>query len=129
MATPDAKIPTLLTDVADNLSSIVSNEIRLGRAEMKRGVADLGRGVSLMMAALMFAVPAVTLLAFAGVAAMTQAGVQSWLASLSVAIGLGVLAIVLFAMGRKGMASDHIRLETTTQNIKQDLNSLKESAR
>ena len=127
MSTPDAKIPTLLTDVADNLSSIVSNEIRLGRAELKKGISEVGTGIGLMLASLMLAVPAVTVAAFAGVAALTQAGVEPWLASLAVAAGMGVLAAVLFAMGRKGMASEHAHLGTTAQNVKQDLNSLKES--
>jgi hypothetical protein len=129
MVTPDAKIPALLTDVADNLSSIVSNEMRLGRAELKKGISDIGNGVALMLAALMLAVPAVTVLALAGVTAIAQAGIQPWLASLGVALVMMALAMGLFAMGRKGLASDHAHLETTTDNIKQDINSLKESVR
>jgi uncharacterized membrane protein YqjE len=128
MSAADLKIPQLVESVALNLGDIVRNEIKLARAEVKKGAAEAIQGLVMMGAALVLAIPAVTILAIAIVQGLVDAGLEAWLASLIVALVLAGIAVAIFMGGRKALTSEHVRLEATTQNISQDIKTLKESA-
>ncbi len=128
MSPTEQKIPGLLSDVAESIADVVRNEVRLARAELGKAGSDAMAGLGMIAAALALAVPALTVLAFAVVAALTEAGVAPWLASLGVAISMAIVAFLLFSAGKKTVISDHAKLAATTRNIKSDINALKESA-
>lgn len=129
MSATDQKIPQLIEDVANNLGDIVRNELKLARVETSKGVSDALNGAVYLAAAVALGIPAITVLAAAIVQAMIESGMEGWAASVIVAMVMIAAALLLFLAGRKTLHSRHTKLETTSQNIKQDIKTVKGSMR
>jgi hypothetical protein len=115
----------LLGDIADNLTTLVKQELDLAKTEAKQEVAKAGRGAGLLGGA---GVTGHLALLFASLALMflLDTWMHTALAALIVTVLWAIVAAVLGARGRKELQELNPKLETTQRTIKEDVQWAKE---
>jgi hypothetical protein len=105
--------------VAEDASNLVRAELELAKAEVMEGVRAKGLGAGLFAAAgALAAVAGLGLLITIGLAlALIMPG---WAAALVVSVALLLIAAVLALVGRSKIATP-VRIETTRQNVEEDV--------
>jgi hypothetical protein len=117
-----------IQDVVRNLGGVVQNEMRLAKAEASAGMKEVAGGLATLGAGLAFIIPALTLLGMAVVSLLTsQTELAPWIASAITGFAFAIVGVILVQLGRRGAASSHIGMSTTADNMKQDIQALKES--
>lgn len=123
----DSSISHLLKDVLRDVTSLVQNEIRLGRAELKLGMEDARAGLTQLGLAVAFAIPAITLLGGAAALALGELGISLMYGLMLVGGILALLAVAMLFAARRNVGSDNTRLRETTENLERDAETLKET--
>jgi Putative Actinobacterial Holin-X, holin superfamily III len=115
----------LLGDIADNLTTLVKQELDLAKTEAKQEAAKAGKGAGLLGGA---GVTGHLALLFASLALMflLDTWMHTALAALIVTALWAIVAAVLGAQGRKELQSLNPKLETTQRTIKEDVQWAKE---
>ncbi len=116
---PDRSIGELFSELTENFSVLVRDEMELAKVELRAEVAKAGKGGALLGAGAIAALIAVVLLSFAaawGLAALLPAGVAFLLVGLVWAIAAGVLAV----RGRKKLQEVHPVPEQTVETLQED---------
>jgi hypothetical protein len=115
----------LLGDIADNLTTLVKQELDLAKTEAKQEVAKAGKGAGLLGGA---GVTGHLALLFASLALMflLDTWMHTALAALIVTVVWAIVAAVLGARGRKELQELNPKLETTQRTIKEDVQWAKE---
>ncbi len=117
----------LLSDAASRISSLMRKEVDLARAEidenLKRAIAAAG----LLVAAIVFALTALHVLAAALVAAIVELGLEPGWASLIVGLGFALLAFVLAMGGLRGLSASSLAPTRTAESIQADVQMIKET--
>lgn len=116
----------LLRDLANDVSSLVRQEITLARTEAQDKVHQTVLAVVAMIAGALMAFAALIILLDALVFGLVEAGLQRWLAALIVG---GVVALIGFFLVRKGqndLSASRLAPERTSANLQKDLNLVKE---
>jgi len=115
----------LLGDIADNLTTLVKQELDLAKTEAKQEVAKAGKGAGLLGGA---GVTGHLALLFASLALMflLDTWMHTALAALIVTVLWAIVAAVLGARGRKELQELNPKLETTQRTIKEDVQWAKE---
>ncbi len=110
----------LLGDIANNLTTLVRDELDLAKAEAKQEAAKAGKGAGLLGGA---GVTGYLALLFGSLAVMFLLDVWMHiaLAALVVTVIWAVVAAVLGAKGRSELKSMNPKLETTQRTIKEDV--------
>lgn len=127
-ATEKGSITGGIQDVARNFGDVVRNEVKLAKAEAEAGIKDLVGAAALLGAGLALVIPALTLLGFAGGDLLSQqTDLPPWAATGLIGAAFAVLGFILVQGGRKAMNSSHAGFKTTGDNLKQDLQALKET--
>jgi hypothetical protein len=108
--------------VAEDASTLVKAEIALAKAEVMEGVKAKATGAGMFAAAgALVAVASLGLLITIGFVLAEVAGLPGWASALIVSVALLVFAGVLVVVGKKTMASKDISVDTTKQNIEEDI--------
>ena len=115
----------LLGDIADNLTTLVKQELDLAKTEAKQEAAKAGKGAGLLGGA---GVTGHLALLFASLALMflLDTWMHTALAALIVTVLWAIVAAVLGARGRKELQELNPKLETTQRTIKEDVQWAKE---
>ena len=113
----------LLADIPTLVRELVVGEIELLKQEMVRKLKALGIGIGFLLFTFILVLGMLGVLLTAGIFGLIAAGVPGWLASLYVAAGLLVLAIIFGLIGygvlKKGIPP--VPTETIS-GLKKDLN-------
>jgi len=116
----DRSLGELLGDIANNLTTLVKNELDLAKTEAKQEAAKAGKGAGLLGGA---GVTGHLALLFLSLTVMFL--LDSWmptaLAALIVTVVWAVVAAVLAAQGRKELKQLNPKLETTQRTLKEDV--------
>lgn len=121
-------IGELIRDLANDVSTLVRQEMRLARTEAQDKVTQAITAVIAMVAGGLIAFAALIILLDALVYGLTDAGLERWIAALIVG---GVVAIIGFILVRKGqndLSAWSLAPERTTANVRRDVNLVKEHA-
>lgn len=116
----------LLRDLANDVSSLVRQEITLAKTEAQDKVHQTVLAVVAMVAGGLMAFAALIILLDALVYGLVDAGLQRWLAALIVG---GVVALIGFFLVRKGqndLSASRLAPDRTVANVQKDLNLVKE---
>lgn len=109
----------IVGDIADNLSTLVKQEMELARTELKQEAAKAGKGAGMLGGA---GVAGLLTLFFASLA-LTYL-LDNWmpveLAALITTVLWAVVAGVLAMTGRKALKQSHPELPRTQQTLKED---------
>jgi len=119
----------LFTDLSQQTSTLISQEMALARAEMSQKVSQVGRdaayigaGGALAYAATLSAVAAIVLV-------MVRLGVEPWLAAMLTAALVGLVAFVLIRNHARSLRQQQLTPDQTIDSVKETAQWLKNEAR
>ena len=110
----------LVAEISEDFSRLVRKEIDLAKAEAKQEVTKLGKGAGMLGGA---GIAGHLVLLFLSVALMLvlSRAMPLDLAALIVAVIWAIATAVLASMGRRQLKSFDLKLEQTTQTLKEDV--------
>jgi hypothetical protein len=121
LSTESKSLSTLFGDVVDRMGHLVATEVRLAQAELSRKVGEAGRGAAFLVVAGVFLIPAVVMLLMALALWLSQIGIAASLSYLiSAAVG-GALGMAFLFTGLDRLKPKKLKLESTMQQINQDV--------
>lgn len=116
----DRSLGELLGDIANNMTTLVKDELELAKTEAKQEAARAGKGAGLLGGA---GVTGHLALVFLSLTAMflLDTWMHTALAALIVTVIWAIVAAVLAQKGRKELKELNPKLETTQRTIKEDV--------
>lgn len=124
----DKSLGQLARDALADLGSIVSKEVRLGRAEVSEKVDRVASGVSGIAGGAALMIPGVTLILFAGANVLaTVDGLSLWSAMLIVGAVAALGGYLILKTGQRNVAPRHLAPTKVVDNIKADAAAVKGS--
>src|SRR5690606_29366641 len=118
----------IVQNIANNLQDIVRAELRLAKTEMMDRARRMGRAAGMLAAG-------VALLALAGLLLVTMVvgalalAMPVWAAALIVAVVLGAIGGGLAVVGRIRLKETNLRPDQTIDNVKGDVEWLKQQTK
>lgn len=109
----------IVGDIAQDLTTLVRQELELAKTEAKAEAKKAGKGAGLLGGAGVAAHLLLIFLSSAAMFALSRLMDLDW-AALVVAVFWAVVAAVLAAAGRSRLRQVDTRLETTTETLKED---------
>ena len=117
-------VATLISDLAQQASTLVQTEVRLLKAEMSEKASKVGTGVAEMAAGAICLLAALIVLLFALVAALAETGMGPGWAALLVGVIVALLGVFLLKNGSTSFTN--LTPDRTTEQLGQDARVVKE---
>jgi len=118
-APPNETTGDLVSGVLQDLESVVRNEIKLAKAELKEDAAVAGRGIAYVAAAAGVGFVGFIILMLA-VAYLLDIWLPLWVAAGIVGIALLVVAAILAFAGKSNLSASSLKPEQTIESLKED---------
>lgn len=118
-AEDDRSLGEIFSAVANDLSTLIKQEMELAKTEMKEEVKKAGKGAGLLGGAGLGGYMVLLFLSLTAVFALDE-GMPLWLAALIVTVVWAIIAAVLAAIGRKELQRSNPQLPKTQQTLKED---------
>jgi uncharacterized membrane protein YqjE len=118
-AEDDRSLGAIVSDLTQDLSTLVKQELELARTELKQEAAKAGKGAGLLGGA---GVAGHLVLIFLSLTLtfLLDKAMPLWVAALIVTVIWAVIAGVLALTGRKALKESNPQLPTTQQTLKED---------
>lgn len=123
---PDQSVGQLMTQLSEQTSRLVRDELQLAQIELKSAAKHAGTGAGLFSAA--------GVLALAGLAGLITTAIIAlalvlplWLSALIVTVVLFIAAGVAALLGKKQLQQASPTPERTVENVKRDMNEIQEA--
>lgn len=116
----DRSLGELLSDIANNLTGLVKQELDLAKTEAKAEATKAGKGVGLLGGAGITGLLALLFLSLT-VMYVLDTWMHTALAALIVTVIWAIVAAVLAQRGRKELKQFNPQLETTQRTLKEDV--------
>lgn len=110
----------IVSDIANDLSAMMRSELELAKTEAKQEVAKAGKAGGMFGGAAISGYFALLFLSLFAMYLLDNAMGLEWAALIVFAVW-AIAAAVLAVLGRKQMQSFDPKLETTQQNLKEDV--------
>jgi uncharacterized membrane protein YqjE len=123
----DRSVAELIKQFSEQTSHLIRDEMKLAQAEMSQKAKHAGTGIGLFGGAGLLAFFGVGALVTAAIAALSLTDLEVWAAALIVAAVLFVLAGIVAMVGRSETKQASPTPERTVENVKRDVEELKES--
>jgi uncharacterized membrane protein YqjE len=123
----DRSVAELIRQFSEQTSHLIRDEMKLAQAEMSQKAKHAGTGIGLFGGAGLLAFFGVGALVTAAIAALALTDLEVWAAALIVAAVLFVLAGIVAMVGRSETKQASPTPERTVENVKRDVEELKES--
>lgn len=128
-STNDAPTAELLRQLSQQMSTLVSQEIALAKAEVSEKGKKVGIGAGMFGGAGVLGFYLVGTLLATIILLLVEVGITAWLSALIVTVVLGIIAGVLALSGKKQVdQATPLAPEKTTASVKQDTETIKTSA-
>lgn len=114
----------LISEVSNDLSTLMRQEMALAKAEMKEEVAKTGKAAGMLGGAGFAGYMVALFVSIAAWWALANGMDEAW-AALIVAVVWGIIAAVLFVIGRKKMREVNPKPERTVSTMKEIPDALK----
>jgi uncharacterized membrane protein YqjE len=118
-AEDDRSLGEIFSDVANDLSTLIKQEMELAKTEMKQEAKKAGKGAGLLGGAGLGGYMVLLFLSLTAVFALDE-GMPLWLAALIVTVVWAIIAAVLAVIGRKELQRSNPQLPKTQQTLKED---------
>ncbi|RIQ29588.1 phage holin family protein [Jiangella rhizosphaerae] len=122
----DRSVAELVRQFSEQTSHLIRDEMRLAQAEMSQKAKHAGIGVGLYGGAGLLAFFGMGALVTAAIAALSLTDLTVWASALIVAAALFVLAGIVAMIGRGETKQASPTPERTVENVKRDVEELKE---
>lgn len=130
--TPDKdsrSIPSLLSDLVQQLSSLVQTEGKLLRSELTESAHKVGNGAMEVAAGALLLLASLIVLLQALIVALTNLGLDPAWASLLVGVVVAVIGVVLVRRGTTNMSPSELAPTRTTDQLRKDAALAQEQTR
>ena len=125
----DRTIGTVIQEIMSSVQEILRGEVRLAKAEIREELGKFTWAAIFLVAAALLALFALGLLLAAAVLALISAGLPGWGAALLVGILVLLIAGGLYFVGRGKLADIHPKPEKTIENVKENIEWLKQQTK
>ena len=119
----------LFSDLSQQTSDLIRQEMRLAKAEVSDKLSDVGRHAAMIGASVAFALVAVMAVAAAIGLLLVKFGVEPWLAAVLTAVAMGGTAFVLAQSGIANLRKKSIAPVETMHSLKETTQWLKNETR
>lgn len=119
-------VPELLGDALSQVSKLISNEIRLAKAEMSAKAKQAAIGVALLAVAGLIGIAALVMALMALAALLVQLGFSPPLANLGAAVAGLVLAAVFAFIGKGRLKPENLAPDRTMEQLRRDVSAVRE---
>lgn len=121
----DRSIGELFSDLSQQTSELIRQEMRLAKAELSDKLSDVGKHAAMIAAALVLGLTAAFAVAAAITLLLVEVGVEPWLAAAITAAALGLTAYLLAQSAVTALRSKSITPVETIHSIKETTQWLK----
>lgn len=118
----------LFSELMQETSSLVHNEVTLVRAEVSEKLSQAQSGAVSLLIGAVLGIPALTVLLSAGVFGLTRV-MAPWQAALIVGTGAVIVALIFLIVGRNKLKAKHLAPRTTAASLKEDRRLMQEHTR
>jgi uncharacterized membrane protein YqjE len=118
-ADDERSLGEIFSDVANDLTTLIKQEMELAKTEMKDEFKKAGKGAGLLGGAGLGGYMVLLFLSLTAMFALDE-GMPLWLAALIVTVVWAIIAAVLAAVGRKELRRSNPQLPKTQQTLKED---------
>ena len=118
--------PSLMSDLVAQVTELVRKEIQLLRAEMNEKTTQVVISLGSILAAVVFVLTALNVLAAALVAALTNAGIPAAWSAVIVGGALAIVAVILANRGIANLKAQSLAPERTARAAMRDVGMVKE---
>jgi hypothetical protein len=125
----DTSSRSLLVQLSDSVSSLVSNEVDLLRAELEEKTHQAAKGIGFVIAGAIVALTALNVLSAALVTGITSLGVEPGWAALGVGVFFAVLALLFVAKGGNDLKRAGHKPARTIRSVRDDARMVREGMR
>jgi drug/metabolite transporter (DMT)-like permease len=125
----DRSLGALISDLAQDTTTLVQQEVALAKAEMSEKASQVGRGIStLAIGGVVLLAGLLALLDFAiyGLAELLPEDLSPWLGALIVGVIVAVIGFIMLQSGRKKIQSTTLTPNRTATSLQQDKEMVKE---
>jgi len=128
MAQPrdDRSLGDLLSELVQESSTLVRQEVRLAKAELSQNAAEAGRGVASLVVGGAVIYAGLLAIIAAAIVGLGQAGVPWWLAALLVGVVVAAVGGLLVARARSALQASNLMPQETVESLKEDREWAKE---
>ncbi|MBA2410067.1 MAG: phage holin family protein [Gammaproteobacteria bacterium] len=119
----DRSIGALIRDLTYELTSLVSKEAELAKAEASEKVSQVGAGIAALVVAavlLVVGLEELTDAATVGVGYLLPPTVVPWLAPLIVGGVIAIIGLILLMKGRSNLQPQNLAPNRTTESLRKD---------
>lgn len=125
----DRSLGELFSDLSQQTTELIRQEIRLAKAELSEKLAGIGRPAAMIAAAAVFGLAAIMALT-AGIALLlVELGVEPWLAAVITAAAMALSAFLLAQSGITALREKSIAPAETMHSLKETTQWLKNGTR
>lgn len=117
----------IIGEVMSHVSGLVRKEVDLARTEVNENLNRAGVALGLIVAAVVFALTALDVLAAALVAAIAEAGIDAGWSALIVGVLFAIIAFALMSKGVNDLKLSSLAPTRTVKNVQRDAEVVKES--
>jgi hypothetical protein len=120
---------TLISELAQDTTTLVQQEVALAKAEMSEKTSQIGRGIStLAIGGVVLLAGLLALIDFAiyGLAELLPPDLSPWLGALIVGVVLSVIGYVMLQNGRQEIKETTLTPERTATSLQRDKEMVKE---
>lgn len=121
----DRSLGELFSDLSQQTSELIRQEMRLARTELGEKLSDAGKHAMLIGAAAAFAFAAVVAVAAAVTLLLINLHLQPWLAAVITAAVMALIAYVLAQAGISGLSAKTLAPVETMHSLKETTQWLK----
>ena len=125
----DRSLGELFSDLSQQTSELIRQEMRLAKAELSEKAAGLGRHAMLIGAGAAFALAAVVALAAAVTLFLVNVGLEPWIAAVIAAAAMGATGYALAMSGLSAIRKQSIAPVETIHSLKETTQWLKHPTR
>lgn len=125
-AETERSLGSIIKDLTADVSALFRSEVALLKLEVKDTVGKLGGGIGMFAGAVFLGLFGLAFLFVTIVLVLVRLGVPAWVSCLIVTVLLLGTAAVLALMGKKKFAAVQFVPTASIENIKQDIESIKD---
>jgi uncharacterized membrane protein YqgA involved in biofilm formation len=113
-------IPTIVTDLLGQLTTLVRQESKLARVEVSEKISQAALGLALIVGGAVLLMPALVILLEAAVAALMTAGFAAHWSALIVGGGVLVLGLIFVLVGVNRLKAENLMPNRTIHQLRRD---------
>jgi len=118
---PQRSVPDIIGNLFAQLAVLFRKEAQLARTEMSENMANVGRGIALIIGGAVLLIPSLVILLQAGVTALTDRyGLTPSWSALIIGGAVLIIGVILFLVGISRLRFEHIIPHKTVHQLQRD---------